>query len=261
MKLAGTKSAKGFLWRFAVCAALFVALAASTAFAAEETYVLEGETVYRVRDGKKTLIENAEVRSQRIDSGAGGGIFWFTVDSQASEVMAGSKSGVYFFDDKGKALRFLPYDYAFTIGDIVFSDDGKQMVLDTGTWIVRVFFLYDFESLRQKAEFTGMGQVFWLDGNRFAFTMVEPDAEPRPSATDFDGWTSVVAFDTLDGRNVTIPVMKATETQNYLLTGVNPDKRELQITESSVKDKKDWVDMEKVKDKELSVPYPATGDK
>jgi hypothetical protein len=250
---------KFFLRSFAVCTVLFVLLAAGTALAAEDTYVLEGESVYRVRGAKKTLIEEAEIMAHGINGGADGGIFWFAVDPVAYESMANTKGGIYFFDEKGKSLKVLPYEDAAMVSNIYFSDDGKQMVLDEGTWVVRDFSLYDFKSLKKKAEFTGMDSIFWLDNSRFAFTLVEPDAEPRPSATDFDGWTSVVVFDTLDGQNTTIPVMKATETKNYLLTGVDSEEQEFQITESSVKNKADWADMEKVTEKELSVPYPAAG--
>ncbi|MCL2684596.1 MAG: hypothetical protein FWE55_05070 [Synergistaceae bacterium] len=49
---------------------------------------------------------------------------------------------------------------------------------------------------------------------------------------------------------------KVTGTINYVLSGVNRDTDELQITETSVKTKADWVDYEKYRDKEISAPFP-----
>jgi hypothetical protein len=227
-------------------------------FAAEEKYVLEKGTVHRVRaDGKRQRIEDVHVMASEIDGGAKGSISWFAVDPDENDAMQGSKSGIYFFDEKNKPLFFMPFEYATMIGGIFFSDDGKQMLLDVGTWVVRNYILYDFKGTKGKTSFMGMTDPIWLDPHRFAFTMVEPDAEPRPSETDFDGWTSVVVYDT--AIEEVVPVIQATETKNYLLTGVNWEKDELEITETSVKNEADWVDHEKHQNKKITAPFPAAG--
>jgi hypothetical protein len=218
--------------------------------AAEEKYILEKKVVYRV---------NAEGKRQKIDdisimTGAKGAILWFAVDKYINEAMEGSQSGIYFFEDKEKPLFFLPYEGAGTVADILFSPDGKQIVLDDGTWIVRQFILYDFKKTEKKASLRGMSRLMWLDSSRLAFTFDEPDAEQRTSTTDFDAWTSVVVYDTIAEK--IIPVIKATETKNYRLDGADLDKGELRLTETSVNNKKDWADPEKHEVKEITVKMP-----
>ena len=248
-----------FSWKIGFFAVLVsFCFAAFVAAAEEEKYVLEKETVYRVKsDGKRQKIEDASIMAFGSEGGAKGGIFWFAVDPEANESMEGSKGGIYFFDDKDKFLWFLPYDDAAQVSNILFSPDGKQMVLNAGTWIIRDYVLHNFKETKEKASFTGTSEPTWLDANRFAFTMVESDVEPRPSESDFDGWTSVVVYDTV--AKEIVPVMKATETKNYELTEVDWDKDELHITETSVKNKADWADTEKRENKELTVPFPPAG--
>ena len=56
-----------------------------------------------------------------------------------------------------------------------------------------------------------------------------------------------------------VVVEEATETQDYMLIGVNHEEGVLKILESSVKEKADWDDEEKVEEKEMSEPVPAAG--
>ena len=249
--------AKRFSWRVIFCASLLLLCFAASAFAAGDSYVLEDGKVFRVDSaGQRKQIETVDVMASAL--GDGKGISWFAVDPNVNEEeMAGSESGVYFFDYKDDLLFFMPFEDAGIIGNIFFSPDGKQMVMDTGTWVVRDFMLYNFKETKEKISLTGMGDPIWIDAHRFAFTYVEPDAEPRPSETDFDGWLSIVVYDT--AINEMVPVMKATETQNYYLDDADIEKGELNITETSVKAKADWADMDKQEDKEISVPFPAAG--
>ena len=127
---------KKFSWGIVFCAVLVLSCFAAESFAAagKETYVLENEAVYRVKaDGKREKIEDVYITAVGINGGADGGIFWFVVDPYANEAMEGSESGIYFFDDKDKLIFFMPYEDAGMVGGISFSNDCKQMVLDTGT--------------------------------------------------------------------------------------------------------------------------------
>ncbi|MCL2029151.1 MAG: hypothetical protein FWG97_01875 [Deltaproteobacteria bacterium] len=248
---------------FLVMSALAVSSATSVAdegksFAAQEKYTLEKETVYRVKaDGKRVEIEDANVTMVGTNGGADGTIFWFIVDPNVNEAMEGSESGIYFFGDEDNLLFFMPYEDADMLNGIYFNENCKQMVLEAGTWVVQSYFLYDFKKTEKKASFRGTTGPIWIDPHRFAFTMVEPDVEPRPSGTDFDGGTSVVVYDT--AVEETVPVMKATETINYELTDVDRNNYELQITETSVKTKEDWADPKKHQEKKLTAPFPAAG--
>lgn len=50
-----------------------------------------------------------------------------------------------------------------------------------------------------------------------------------------------------------------TETKDYIITGCDHDKGTLDITEATVKDKKDWSDPDKIEYKELTISIPAAG--
>ena len=249
---------KKFSWIVVFCAVLVLFCFAADSFAAAEKYVLEEGEVFRVKsDGKRQKIEDVGITEAGLNGGAGGSIYWFSVDPNENEAMEGSESGIYFFDANGKPLFYMPYEDAGMVGSVLFSNDGKQIVLDVGTWVVREFILFDFKNTKVKTSFTGMGELVWLDDYRFAFAMVEPDAEPRQSATDFDGWTSIMVYDTAI-KELT-PIIKATETANYTIIGVVREKEELIVTETSVKTKQEWADYEKYQEKEISVPFPAAG--
>jgi len=212
-------------WSVVFCVMAILFCSAVSSFAAEEKYILEKETVYRVNaEGKRQKIEDVNVVPFEFEKGVKSGA-WFAVDSEMNDAMEGSENGIYFFDDKDEPLFFLPFGDASYVSGIIFSPDGRQILLDTGTWVVRHYILYDFKKTKEKASFSGMDNPIWIDPSRFAFTMVEPDAEPRPSATDFDGWTSVVVYDT--------------------------------AAKKIVKTKADWANPEKFLNKELTAPFPA----
>ena len=239
-----------FSWIAIFSALSFLFCLASVSSAGEEEYIIEKKAVYRVPpEGKRQKIKDVEIKKA-----AKGAILWFAVDPDINEAMAGSESRIYFFDAQEKPLYFLSFEYAGILRDIFFSPDGKQMALDAGTGVVGDLTLYDFEGSERKASFRGLSAPVWLDSQRFVFTMDEPDAEARLSATDYAGWASVVVYDTATGKIV--PVMKATETKNYMLDSVDLAKGKLQVTETSVKSKEDWADGDKYRGKKISVAIP-----
>ena len=68
-------------------------------------------------------------------------------------------------------------------------------------------------------------------------------------------WCSIQLYDCETGK--TTLIREATATKNYALNGYDRAKCALDITESFVKNAKDWEDEDKINDKELSVPVPA----
>ena len=54
-------------------------------------------------------------------------------------------------------------------------------------------------------------------------------------------------------------IREATETQDFILIGVEHEEGVLEVQERSVKDKKDWDDEEKVEGKRTQSPIPAAG--
>jgi hypothetical protein len=237
------------------CIISFYLCFAASSYAVEDKYVLEKETVYRVSvDGKRQKIEDIDILVSEIEGDTTERIFWFSVDSAENDSMKGSKSGIYFFDEKDNLHFFLPNEHPSMVSEILFSPFGEQMVLDSGTGVIREFALYDFKDTKKKASLRGMSSLVWIDQHRFVFTMDEPNVKSRVSATDYDGWSSVVVYNTVTGEIT--PVMTATKTRNYWLEVVNWCNRELHIAETSVENEQDWSDGEKYRENKITMPFP-----
>ena len=72
-----------------------------------------------------------------------------------------------------------------------------------------------------------------------------------------EGWLSVALYDSaLEELTV---LREATETQDFILSGVEHEEGVLKVQERSVKDKKDWDDEEKVEGKVTTIPIPVVG--
>jgi hypothetical protein len=229
-------------------------------FAAEETYVIDskGESTKAFRvmaDGKRVEIEDPDVGV----SDAEAHIYWLPVDGgeNGREEMAGSKSGIYFFDNKDKPLYFLPFEETRNVSDISFSPDRKHILLVKSGLVLLDLTLFAFGDVTKKALFESLSDLYWIDANRFVFAMVEPGKEPRPlpddSEEEFDGWSSVVICDS-EGKITQL--LEATETKNYMLGDADIEEKTFIIYETTVKTIQDWADMEKQEVKELTVPFP-----
>ena len=238
-----------------LAAFLFSVFLASGAFAAEESYILKGGKVYRVEAGKETLLEDEEPGRTNTDKGL---YSWIWVDPALSEKMRDSKVGIYFFlGEDEKPAGFLPLEDA-TCSDLEFSPDGEEFLLSWGTDAVQELSLYVFDGFVKKKSFLVVGPWTWIDSHRFVFTQDDTSKGSRGKAVEqLEGWLSVALYDSaLEELSV---IREATETQDFILTGVDHEKRVLEVQERSVKDKKDWDDAEKVEEKETTIPIPAAG--
>ncbi len=236
-----------------VCA---LALLAGQAWAAQESYRLKDGKVYRVAaGGKKKLLEEEEPKRNATEKGL---YSWILVDPELSEGMKGSKSGIYFFfGEDEKPAGFLPFEGA-AYCNLAFAPNGDMFLVNFGADAVQDIILYAFDGLEKKAAFRGLGNNAWLDPVRFVFTRDDADKGSRGKGFDQqEGWLSVMVYDTVIKK--LIPVREATETQDYLLTGVDHDTGKLEILERSVKDTKDWNAPDRIEEKELSIPIPAAG--
>ena len=72
----------------------------------------------------------------------------------------------------------------------------------------------------------------------------------------FDLWWCTIKIHDCETGKTTV-IREATATKNYALNGYNRETGALDITESFVKNAKDWEDEDKIDDKELSLPVPA----
>jgi hypothetical protein len=246
--------------RFICFAAVLLLSLETMAFAAEETYAIDSKgdstRVFRVMtDGKRVEIEGAGVGASDADAS----IYWLHVDGgeNGRKEMTGSKSGIYFFDNKDKPLYFLPYEGE--VNDVSFSPDRKYILVVKSGMILSELTLFAFGDTKKKMWFESLSEPYWFDANRFAFAVVEPGKDPRPlpddsaDGEDFDGWSSIVIC---DGEVNITWLLEATETKNYMLGGADMDEKKFTIYETTVKDKKDWADTEKQEVEELTVPFP-----
>lgn len=230
-------------------------LSAVGAFAAEESYILKEGKVYRVEAGKETLLEGVHPMRSNTDKGL---YSWIWVDPALSEKMRDSKVGIYFFlGEDEKPAGFMPLEAA-AFSHLQFSPSGEKFLLSWGAYAVQELSLYTFDGFVKKKSFTVVGPWTWIDFHRFVFTQDDTSKGSRGKAVELqEGWLSVALYDSaLEELTV---LREATETQDFILSGVEHEEGVLKVQERSVKDKKDWDDEEKVEGKVTTIPIPAAG--
>jgi hypothetical protein len=238
-----------------ICAAFAAQNAGAVDFAPEKFTVENGLLYTTDGSGKRAQFEGAEVVEEAI---GGGKIYWLAADQDANGSNEGLykdwKSGIYFFGGDGKFLSCLEIKDA-QMSCVRFSPDGKQFVLDSGTYVDRDYKLYAFDGFELKKTFYGVSQLVWLDPVRFAFTGFDTERGPRYKDADLSGWMSIVMYDTAAETLETI--IAATATEDYMLESA--DAGELVIWKYSVKDSKDWADEDKRETGQIKIPIPAAG--
>ena len=237
---------------FIICAGV----APHEARAAAGEYALKGDQVYRTVKGRMKLLEDVSI--EKADTNAGPWA-WFLADPEVPG-LKGTKLGLRFFRGKeGKPAGFLPMEEgAASFCRVTFSPSGDKLLVSWGGLPVKHLFLYFIDKNKgfaEKASFETAEPPFWIDNDRFAFSTVDSDKGPRVEGKFDLWWSSIKLYDCETGK--TTVVRKATATKNYALSGCDREAGALDITESSVKNAKDWEDEDKIDDKELSVPVPA----
>ena len=238
---------------------LFAALLACLLFAgaafAAENYVIRDGKACRVTDGKETILEDDEAQFFNTDAGMWG---WLLVDPELSEGMKGSKSGIYFFLNE-EPVTFLPMKEAAACM-MEFSPSGEKLLISRGTEIKQDlgYYVIDIAAKKfdKKKSFVSAGHSFWIDPHRFLFTSVDEKKGARDKAGD-QLWDSVALYDTVfEELNI---LKEATETKDYFITGFDHDAGTIDVSEGSVKDKKDWNNPDKINYKDITVETPAAG--
>ena len=221
---------------------------------AEENYILKEGRVYRVEAGKETLLEDEEPGRSNTDKGL---YSWILVGPELREDMKDSKSGIYFFlGEDEEPAGFLPFEGA-AFCNLAFSPDGEKFLLSYGPDVEQELSLYVFDGFVKKASFKAWWPCAWVDPYRFVFTQEETSKGARGKGVQYEGWLSVVLYDL--AMEELFVLSEATETQDYILVGVNHEEGLLEVLERSVKKVKDWDDEQKVEDKDMTVPIPAAG--
>ena len=139
-----------------------------------------------------------------------------------------------------------------------FSESGEKMLISCGTEIKQDLGYYEIDvpnkKFEKKKSFVSAGHSFWIDPHRFLFTSVDETTGARDKAGD-QLWDSVAMYDTVfEELNI---LKEATETKDYFITGY--DAGDIDVSEGSVKDKKDWNDPDKIEYKDITVETPAAG--
>ena len=234
-----------------LAAVLFVfSIFASEALAAQE-YALRGGKVFRISaKGTEKHLLKAKAEVHKLSDNRR--IYTLAVDGDIENMYRGSKKGIHFFGNDEKFISFLPWDMA-EFSFVHFSPDGKQFVLDSGTYVIREYGLYQFDGLKCKKIFSGGGQLGWINPTCFAFTSIDAEKRERVKGSGV-GWLSVVMYNTASDKLTT--VIPATDTADYELEEVYSDKNLFLITESTVEKKSDWDDFEKVKTKQIKKDIP-----
>ncbi len=241
--------------RVFLLASIMSVLLALPALAAQESYVLKEGSAFRVNaDGKEIKLEEDQPAYWSTDSGM---YSWIIVDPELSDAMKGSKSGIYFFNELEEPLGFLPFEGA-AYCNVSLSPDGEMITISFGTDVSQELILYTMDGFEKKKSFQIIGETCWLDPYRLVFTMDDAAKGPRGDAMDQqEGWLSVMMYDV--AMEELFSVMDATETEDYMLVGVNFEGEVIEVLKRSVKEAVDWKDEQKIEDVTISVPIPAAG--
>ena len=227
-----------------------------TAFAAfdPESYAVDDGVFYTLdAQGEWTKVEGARVGEEDIQ---GKKIYWYAVSPDTHEMHKDWIGGIYFFGDNGKFISMVKKEDAER-SYVQFSPDGEQFILNSGTYVNREYLLYEFDGLKLKKSFHGIG-LAWLDPVRFVFTLIDTSKDERyegaaNSGTLFEGWLSVVVYDSAADSLTT--VVEATKTEDFMMNEFDGNTGELVITKISVTDEKDWAE-ENLKHEEIRVRVP-----
>ncbi|EFC91380.1 hypothetical protein Dpep_1354 [Dethiosulfovibrio peptidovorans DSM 11002] len=243
-----------YLCVFLLASIMFVLLA-FPALAAQESYVLKEGCAFRVKaDGKEIKLEEDQPAYWSTDSGM---YSWIIVDPELSDAMKGSKSGIYFFNELEEPLGFLPFEGA-AYCNVSLSPDGEMITISFGTGVSQELILYSMDGFEKKKSFQIIGETCWLDPYRLVFTMDEAGKGARGNAMDQqEGWLSVMMYDA--AMEELFSIVDATETEDYMLVGVNFEGEEIEVLKRSVKEANDWKDEQNIEDSTISIPIPAAG--
>lgn len=218
---------------------------------------------YSLRNGRVFLDEKVlDCVVFQVPEGLDNGIDrWAVIGTGTDEAVTEAETGVWFFGPEGMGVTFIPLDSENEYQDLLWSPAGDRLVLARGSGDrADLFFDVFGEGMEKIAEFSGLrGEAAWLeDGMRFVFTRIDDAREGGV----FPGLScglkvSAVLYDS--AVEETIPLKEADETRNYTFVSVSPDGTDIRISETSVLSPGDWNDMEKWKEREITVPVPAAG--
>jgi hypothetical protein len=234
---------------------LAVLAAAASAFAAakpEDVFTLKDKTWYARSGGDEKESEHTSGGQPDL------GLWWHAVDPETQEEAKGLDVGVLIYSEKTKKYTFISLsEEARAVQNVTFSPDGERCV--AGSMLSRfagLLSVFELAPVKPLGAFWGYSDIWWLDGVRFAFTLIDQKVE-RPEQAGMWG-TSAAIFDPSYDEGYVI-LKGATATESFTITGTNEDGTELTLSVTSVESAKDWEDVDKWKDSETTAEVPAAG--
>ena len=185
-------------------------------------------------------------------------MYWYAIDPENDPAAEGLERGVLIYDGDAEKYCFLPTAEEQTrVENVFFSPDKQRMVLccsvnrfANGLWV------YEVETLELEKSFWGYSDLFFIDDVRFAFTLIDVKIE-RPEAAGMWGVSAALYDPAVDEGYV---ILKgATGKENFTVMGPGEKENEISVIVTSVDAEKDWEDVEKHKDSEITVEVPAAG--
>ena len=184
------------------------------------------------------------------------GLWFYVVNPDADDAAKGLNSGILLYNAKARKYSFLPLDEEHIgVENVSFSPDKKRIVVVSR--MSRFFAgisVYDGETFKLEKTFNGYSDVWFVDDVRFAFTLIEENIQ-RPEEAGLWG-TSVALYDPDDAKGYVV-LKRATATESFTVMGVSETGITVNVT--LVKSEKDWKDIEKQQDSEITVKVPAVG--
>ena len=208
-------------------------------------------------------VENEDwaLKSGGVPEGACGGfpeqgLYWYGVTPGTDKAAEGLTPGILLYDAEAKKYSFLPGDEEeiVRIDNVCFSPDRKTMVVSFSmNRFSSMLTVYDIGTLAPQASFLGFGDVFFVDGRRFAFTLVEDGIERPEQAGLWGSSAALFAPDTDDSRVI---LKEASAKEDFTVMGVDAEGGKIFINVESVESEEDWEDVDKWHETEITADVP-----
>lgn len=184
---------------------------------------------------------------------------WAVIGSGVAEDAGAEEIGIRFFGDSADSIGFISLESADLYRDIVWGPLGDRLVLVVGSGDrpESFFRVYD-ANMDMSMQLPGIrDELHWVDGVRFVFTCnLGRRANAFPGGGD-ELRRSVILYDTV--MPAAIRLKEASDTHGFSLLSVADDGRTAEVRERSVASPDDWADVDRVRERILTVRVPAAG--
>jgi len=208
---------------------------------AEESISLPDDTIY-FTNNEQIFSYNPKTKSiNKITDGSG---FDLSPDKTKIAYVTGyaePQGGIFVIDlNTRETTQLYASNEDDRISRVNWSPDGKHLIVDQGTDVIRGKNVIDSASGQKKISFTGVGPVYWLDIDLIVFIYPQDlGDEGRPAGTG-DGH-GVASINLAGSEKI---LLKATSTEDYSIVKMNMNKK-IVIKKQQVKDYTEWIDNDK----------------